>query len=149
MFDFPFDAIPERFKFGNMLIWNYKNNVKPNDQHRYKYTYEPIFYFYGKDAPTLNLPKNKEWDAALNSYDVFTIAQPQSNFTDKKEHPTQKPIELFKQLMAVGSEIGDTILDCFAGSGTAGECAKSLKRKAILIEKDPAYIKIINRRISQ
>ena len=147
MFDFPFDAISDRFKFGNMLIWNYKNNIKPNNQKIYKHTYEPCFYFYGIESTNLNLPKNASWDKDMNDYDVFEYAQPQSNFTDKKEHPSQKPEKLINQLVTLGSDIGDTVLDCFAGSGTTGVSCKNLKRKAILIEKDQEYIKIINKRI--
>ena len=148
MFDFPFDAIPERFIFGNMLIWNYKNNTKPNNQKIYKHTYEPCFYFYGADAGILNLPKNAEWDEDMNSYDLFEYAQPQSNFTDKKTHPAQKPEKLMIQLVTLGSDVGDTVLDCFAGSGTTGLACKKLKRKAVLIEKNQDYLKAINLRIS-
>lgn len=148
MFDFPFDAINENFIFSNMLIWNYKNNIKPNDQKRYKFTYEPIFYFYGKDAKTLNLAKNKEWDQDYNDYDVFTIAQPQENFSDKKIHPAQKPLKLIEQLIEIGSDIGDIILDPFCGSGTVGIAAKKLKRKALLIEKDADSFKKAVKRIT-
>ena len=150
MFDFPFDAIPERFTFGNMLVWNYKNNIKPSNQKKYKYTYEPCFYFYGEDAVKLNLPNDKDWDSDTNDYDVFEFAQPQSNFKDDpKEHPAQKPRKLINQLVNIGSDIGDTVLDCFAGSGTTGVCCKNLKRKAVLIEKDESYLKIISRRLNE
>lgn len=147
MFDFPFDAIPDDFVFGNCLIWNYKNNIKPHNQKCYKKTYEPLFYFYGKDASKLNLPHGESWGKNINDYDVFTEAQPQTNFTDKKEHPTQKPLELMKQIISIGTEIGDTVLDCFAGSGTTGVACKTLKRKAILIEKDNDYVNTICRRL--
>ena len=148
MFDFPFHVIPERFVFGNVLVWNYKNNTKPNNQKIYKHTWEPCFYFYGIDAGNLNLPRDKEWDSDVNNYDVFEFAQPQTNFTDKKEHPAQKPEKLISQLINIGSDIGDTILDCFAGAGTIGVACKKLKRKAILIERDPEYLKIINKRLN-
>jgi hypothetical protein len=39
-----------------------------------------------------------------------------------------------------------TILDCFAGSGTTGAVALELGRRAILIELNPAYIKLIEQR---
>jgi DNA modification methylase len=34
---------------------------------------------------------------------------------------------------------GDTVLDPFAGSGTTGQVAVEMKRKAILIESSPTY----------
>ena len=39
------------------------------------------------------------------------------------------------------------ILDPFAGSGTTGVAALKTGRRAILIEKDPRYISIIERRV--
>lgn len=145
LFRFPFQAVNPTFEFGNLLVWNYRNNKKPNDQRIYKHTYEPVFYFVGKDAGHLNMPKDEEWgDQRL---DVMTFATPQSNYEDRKEHPAQKPLDLIKQLIQLGSEVGDTVLDCFAGSGTTGVAAKALKRKAILIERDADFIKIINRRL--
>lgn len=149
MFRFPFNAVSDRFKFGNCLIWNYKNNIVPNDRRKYKYTYEPVFHFYGNEAEILNLPKNETWDESLNNYDVLTIAQPQSNFKDAKVHPAQKPTELISRIIQLGSHIGDTVLDPFAGSGTVGVSAKRLKRKAILIEQDDDYVKTALNRISK
>jgi len=134
--------------FGNMLIWNYKNNIKHADNKRYKYTYEPVFYYRKKDAPELNLEKGEEWGPELNNYDVCTYAMPQTNFKeDKKLHPTQKPIKLLKKIILTGSNRNDWILDGFAGSGTTGLAAKECERNVTLIEKDPNYIKIIKERL--
>ena len=43
---------------------------------------------------------------------------------------------------------GETVLDLFAGSGTTGVACKNLNRNYILIEKEPEYIDIINRRLN-
>ena len=42
-----------------------------------------------------------------------------------------------------------TVLDPFGGSGTTGQVANELGRNAILIELNPAYIPLINRRTAQ
>ena len=134
--------------FGNMLIWNYKNNIKYADNKRYKYTYEPVFYYRKKDAADLNLEKGREWGPELNTYDVCTYAMPQTNFKeDKKFHPTQKPIELLKKIILTGSKRGDWILDGFAGGGTTGLAARECERNVTLIEKEKDYIKIIKERL--
>ena len=44
---------------------------------------------------------------------------------------------------------GDLVLDNCAGSGTTGVACKNLNRNFILIEKEPEYIDIINKRLSQ
>jgi DNA modification methylase len=45
-----------------------------------------------------------------------------------------------------GSRLGDTVLDPFAGSGTTGEVATELGRNSILVELNPSYIPLIEKR---
>ena len=66
---------------------------------------------------------------------------------DERYHPTQKPSELIQQLIEKYSKDGDIILDPFAGSGTTGVACKNLGRNYILMEKEPEYIDIINKRL--
>ena len=63
-------------------------------------------------------------------------------------HPTQKPVALFEYLIKTYTNEGDLVLDNCAGSGTTGVACKNLGRNYILIEKDPKYIDIINKRLS-
>ena len=60
---------------------------------------------------------------------------------DKSEriHPTQKPIELFGQILRDYSKENDLVLDCFSGSGTTAIACHRLKRRFICIEKDKDY----------
>lgn len=64
-----------------------------------------------------------------------------------KSHPTQKPVNLFSELVKQFAMPGETIFDPFAGSGTTGVAALRQGCQAILIEKDEQYIQIIIRRI--
>jgi DNA modification methylase len=63
-------------------------------------------------------------------------------------HFATYPPDLIKPCVLAGSHSGDTILDPFAGSGTTGAVAIELGRKALLIELNPAYIPLIERRCS-
>jgi site-specific DNA-methyltransferase (adenine-specific) len=63
------------------------------------------------------------------------------------DHPTQKPVSLYSYLILTYTNPGDTVLDICAGSGTTGVAAILTGRNAILIEKDPAYFAIMERRI--
>ena len=56
------------------------------------------------------------------------------------------PPDLIKPCILAGSKSNDTILDPFAGSGTTGQVALELGRKAILIELNPKYIALIEER---
>jgi DNA modification methylase len=62
-------------------------------------------------------------------------------------HPTQKPVALFEYLIKTYTNEGDLVLDNCAGSGTTGVACKNLNRNFILIEKEPEYIDIINKRL--
>jgi DNA modification methylase len=131
------------FTFGNEIIWNFKNNVKPFDRKRYRITYEPIFYLYGPETEALNFTEYSTIQSA-----VWDIAVPQSNFNEGKYHPCQKPLELYRRIISSGSKKGDKVLDCFAGSGTVGIICKEHQRSCILIEKEEKYIKLIKGRIN-
>ena len=56
-------------------------------------------------------------------------------------HDTQKPIDLMLDLVEIVSAPGDTILDPFSGSGSAGIAAVSRKRHYIGFEKDEEHFK--------
>lgn len=64
-------------------------------------------------------------------------------------HPNEKPIAVVSKFILVGSEIGQTIVDPFAGSGTTGRAAKDLGRKCILIEREERYCEVAARRMEQ
>lgn len=69
--------------------------------------------------------------------------------SDEKDryHPTQKPVNLFRMIIQDYSEKWELILDCFGWSGTTAIACKELWRNYILIEKEPKYIDIINKRL--
>ncbi|HZZ81004.1 MAG TPA: site-specific DNA-methyltransferase [Gemmataceae bacterium] len=54
-------------------------------------------------------------------------------------HPAAFPRELANRCILLGSRPGDTVLDPFGGSGTAGIAAVENRRKAVLIELNPTY----------
>jgi len=70
----------------------------------------------------------------------------QSVLSYRKEHPTQKPVELMSWCI---EQIGNpqTILDPFMGSGTTGVAAVQMGRKFIGIEREPKYFDIACERI--
>ena len=53
---------------------------------------------------------------------------------ERTGYPTQKPIELYKRIIAASSNIGDLILDPFCGCGTTLMAAEGLKREWIGID---------------
>ena len=66
-----------------------------------------------------------------------------------KQHPTQKPLALIKELILSCTLEGDTVLDPFMGSGTTGVACVQTGRNFIGIEIDPAYFAIAEKRIAE
>ena len=54
-------------------------------------------------------------------------------------HPTQKPVRLLEQLLALTTKEGDLVLDAFAGSCSTGHACLNAKRKFIGYEIDREY----------
>lgn len=52
-------------------------------------------------------------------------------------------------MILAGCPLNGTVLDPFGGSGTTGQVAESLGRNSILIELNPAYIKLQKKRTAQ
>lgn len=65
------------------------------------------------------------------------------------QHPNEKPDKLLAKLISYTTQEGDTVLDCFAGSGSTLYAAKRLGRNYIGIEIDPKYVKIAEERFKQ
>jgi len=77
---------------------------------------------------------------------------PKASKKDRGESNTHcccKPVHLMAWLIRLISKEGDTVLDPFAGSGTTGVACKKLKRKYILIEREPDYVEIIKARLKE
>jgi site-specific DNA-methyltransferase (adenine-specific) len=74
-----------------------------------------------------------------------TIIKKQTD--SEKLHPTQKPVDLLQWLIKTYSNEGDTVLDCFMGSGSTGVAAFNNKRKFIGCELDAAYFAIAEKRL--
>jgi site-specific DNA-methyltransferase (adenine-specific) len=68
---------------------------------------------------------------------------------EKRYHPTQKPIELFVDILKDYNKDKGLVLDCFGGSGTTSIACEKLGFKNIIIEKKPQYCEIIKDRLSE
>ena len=66
----------------------------------------------------------------------------------KNHHPTVKPTTLMAYLCRLVTPPGGTVLDPFMGSGSTGKAATVNGFRFIGIERDPAYHKIAEARIS-
>ena len=72
-----------------------------------------------------------------------------ANNDDKTGHPAVFPEQLAKDHIISWSNEGETVLDCFMGSGTTGKMAVLNNRNFIGIELDEGYFNIAKKRIEE
>lgn len=64
-----------------------------------------------------------------------------------EQHPSQKPEVLLERMILASTDVGDLVLDPFAGTFTTAKVAQKLGRKSISIENQEDYLKIGLRRV--
>lgn len=86
---------------------------------------------------------------------VFNIEMGHTNvwtdidfWSEKRHHPTQKPVHLIERLVAASSNPGMTVLDPFAGSGSTALACINLGRNYIGIDKEEKYVDLARQRIA-
>ncbi len=82
----------------------------------------------------------KEYSRRFNVWEI-------SRGHNKTTHPAVFPLQLAQDHILSWSNEGDTILDCFMGSGTTGVACKNTNRHFIGIELDENYFNIAKKRI--
>ena len=122
------------FRLHNILIWK-KSNITPNRW--YMKNCEFILFLYkGKAKPI----KNKGCS--------HFFEYKNKNGKDKL-HPTEKPVDLIKELILNSSDENDLVLDCFMGSGSTGVACMETNRRFYGIEIDEKYYKIAEERLKK
>lgn len=124
----------------DILVWH-KVDSPPFCGTSYKQDLEYIIKISGRGA-TFNNIKNGCGDKSK----VFTSRTIKDN---SNPHPTPKPVELIDKFILNSSKEGDTVLDCFMGSGTTAESAILNNRHFIGIEKDEKYFNYTLERIKR
>lgn len=68
---------------------------------------------------------------------------------EERKHPTQKPLRVMSEIVAMLTKEGETVLDPFNGSGSTTHACSNLKRPYIGVEINPDYVKIAQDRLKQ
>jgi site-specific DNA-methyltransferase (adenine-specific) len=77
----------------------------------------------------------------------FAPNKPTMPFSERTEHPTQKPLALIERLVRAFSFKGENVIDPFAGSGTTLVACAKVCRNCLGIEINEKYAEIIRRRV--
>jgi site-specific DNA-methyltransferase (adenine-specific) len=120
----------EKFKQPRFIEW-IKTNPQPINSNRN----------YLTNCREIALSGVKKGSSTFNSkYDNGIYKHPLQG-GKWRFHPTQKSLPLFEDLIKKHSNEGDTVLDCFLGSGTTAVAAAKNNRKFIGCEMSEEYFK--------
>jgi site-specific DNA-methyltransferase (adenine-specific) len=114
------------------LIWSKGNGMLPYPDHGPRRTYETIMYAWRGDRRTL-VVKN----------DVVHISGVRNLL-----HGAQKPVALYQDLLSRSARPGDSVLDCFGGSGPVLVAANRMRLVATYIERDDKAFNVAVSRVN-
>jgi site-specific DNA-methyltransferase (adenine-specific) len=154
------DTIFGRACFMNEIIWAYdyggrsKRRWPAKHDTIFWYTKDPERYVFNYEAidriPYMapDLVGAEKAQRGKTPTDVWWLTIVPTNSKEKTGYPTQKPLKLLERIVRVHSDVGDWVLDFFAGSGTTGEAAARLGRRFVLIDNHPDAIRIMAERLA-
>lgn len=167
-------AVP-RFAGCRWLVWHYRN--KANLGRDWGRSHESILHLRKPDfelnldgarvsynAHTLRYPVHPQAETSrfggapyvwrphplgAKPRDVLEIPTLTNGMREKTAHPTQKPLELVRRLIAAATREGDRVVDPFGGAGTTFVACEALGRRWLGCELDAAYCALIAHRLAQ
>ena len=113
-----------KFILDNPLIWTYRNTLGQTPKMKYNLNYQMVLHLYSKASAELDTTITKEM------FSVQDINAPDGR-QGNRLHTWQKPDELAKRLVRHSTKEGDTVVDCFACTGTFLLAAAAMGRKAV------------------
>ena len=136
------------YKVLNTITWQ-KTDPPPNLSCKYFNFSTELIIWARKNEKTshkFNYETMKQLNGGTQMTDVWRIPAVSQWEKEQGKHPTQKPLRLLYRIILASTNVGDTILDPFAGSSTTGIAANLLGRKFIGIEQEPQFIDLSLRR---
>ena len=117
------------FKMLRLIVWNKTNPVPLNSRCTYLSNSREMAVVGVKGgSPTFN-----------GTYDSGDYSYPIPRHGGNRIHPTQKPLDLFRELVRKHSSPGDLIIDPFLGSGTTAVAALQEDRSFAGCDIDETY----------
>jgi DNA modification methylase/sporulation protein YlmC with PRC-barrel domain len=131
------------FEHFQQIIWN--KPIATRTRTHYWYKHEPCWYGRKKNAPWHGAGGTETatvWEATPPKFIYGGSDEP------KIDHPTQKPLELFKIPLLNHLDDGGVIYEPFSGSGTCLAAAEITKRLCYAMEIEPRYVAVTLQRLA-
>ena len=154
------DRIFGRECFQNEIVWAYDYGGRSKSRWSAKhdnilwYSNDPKKFTFNFDemdripymAPGLVGPEKAKRGKTPTDVWWHTIVPPSSK--ERTGYATQKPLGVLRRVINVHSNVGDRVLDFFAGSGTTGAAALEYDREFMLIDENPEAIEVMRERFA-
>ena len=155
------DEVFGRACFQNEIIWAYDYGARAKQRWPAKhdnllwYTRDPERYTFNLEecdriaymAPDLVGAEKAARGKTPTDVWWHTIVSPTGK--EKTGYPTQKPLGVLERIVKVHSNPGETVLDFFAGSGTAGVAAARCGRGFVMVDSNEEAIAVMRRRLRE
>lgn len=152
--------------FQNLIVWKKKTSAVP-ESYRYGKHYQIIVFATKGDKPRvfnklridppLLVTEKKHRPNGMFVTDVwddireltsgyYAGDEPIRHKNGERVHNQQSPMALLLRIILSSTNVGDLIMDPFAGTGTTLMVASQLKRDCVGIEIDPVNVDLMKRR---
>ena len=151
----------------NRIIWTFGHGTHAG--RRFSNRYETVLwyskgenYYFDLDAVRVPQkypgkrhykgPRKGEWSGnplGKNPSDVWDIPNVKAGHVEKTFHPCQFPVALVQRLVRALCPPGGLVVDCFAGSGSAGVAALVEGRQFSGCDVNPTYVYVGRERLEE
>lgn len=151
--------IKKEFELANLITW--KKRRAYGTANNYLFTREECAYFVKGSSkkprkfhiPLLNEKRgysgfNTKYPAKSEFYRRSNVWTDVNELMRGKVHPTEKAQRLHEIMIEIHTDVGEWVVDPFAGSGVTALAARKLGRKFAIVENDKTYFDNIVERLS-
>ncbi len=136
------------FKIINMVVWQKPDPPVTLSDKRFNFCAEYLIWATRSNCNdyVFNIDALKKLNGGVTMQDVWKLSAASSWEKQQGKHPTQKPLRLLYRAILASTNIGDRILDPFAGSSTTGVAANLMSRCFVGIDENKDYLDLSIRR---
>lgn len=140
--------------FNSWIVWHYTQGIGRTKG--FSPRHDDILMFTKSHDFTFNLDdvripqkyyRERNNMRGANPGDVWEFSHVHYCNGNRQNHPTQKPEGLIERMVLASSNVGDSVLDPFSGSGTTLRVCQQLDRHCIGIEINPEYVEMTKQRL--
>ncbi|MCX8473820.1 MAG: site-specific DNA-methyltransferase [Sediminibacterium sp.] len=144
----------QKLHFNNWICWYYTQGIGKTKG--FSARHDDILMFTKTEKFTFNLDdirvpqkfyRSVNNMRGANPGDVWEFSHIHYCQENRQNHPTQKPEGLIERMVLASSNIGDTVLDPFSGSGTTIRVCQQLNRNCIGFELNSEYVQMTEVRL--